>query len=152
MSCPNCHQRSKERPKPPQTWAKKPLPWQKTMDRPDLGPLCYARWLTTVVGPTQRGNPGLNESGAFHFSEASSQHCSFCLQSPAGAGTKTGHAGGGGDAPVDCGSGSRGAGDSDLRRGGAPAEDHSRGKRGIAGGNGRVTSAEETCGGCDGGL
>src|ERR1035437_8945257 len=28
------------------------------MDRPDSGPLCYAGWLTTVVGRSQRGNPG----------------------------------------------------------------------------------------------
>jgi hypothetical protein len=50
-------------------WAKKPVPWQKTMDRSDSRPVCYARWLTTVVGPSQRGNPcpiGFWEVGAMN--------------------------------------------------------------------------------------
>jgi hypothetical protein len=33
----------------PKTRAKKLVQWLKTMDRSDWEPLCYARWLTTVV-------------------------------------------------------------------------------------------------------
>jgi hypothetical protein len=33
----------------------RPVQWQRTMDRSDWEPLCYERWLTTVVGQNQRG-------------------------------------------------------------------------------------------------
>ena len=61
MSCPNCHRRLIHRPKHPKTWVKKPVSCQKTMDRPSSGHLCYARWLTTVVGQKPTGKYRINE-------------------------------------------------------------------------------------------